>query len=125
MLCEEKRLGESLTYPQLQDMFVALEEHEENIALSDEIRNIQKDIRLSYKLRKQGFESAGSYLSTVRPLVSSGGSGACKLRRCLGHRRAKEGVFEGVINRKAQHTSPCQSLGYGRRTPDLQNGRAP
>ena len=80
LLCGEQWLSESLTYGQLLGMLGALEEHEENAALSDEIRNIQKHIHLSYKSRKQGFESACAYLSTVCPLVNNGGSGACKLR---------------------------------------------
>ena len=49
LLCGEKRLWESLTYGQLVEMLGALEEHEENAALNEEIRDIQKDICLSYK----------------------------------------------------------------------------
>ena len=54
LLCEEKRLGESLTYRQLQEMLGALEEHEENAALTEEILDIQKDNCLSFEIKETG-----------------------------------------------------------------------
>ena len=58
VLCKERRFGESLTHPQLQEILGALEDHEESASLTEEIGDIKKDSSLSYRLR------AGEFLSS-------------------------------------------------------------
>ena len=50
VLCKERRFGESLTHPQLQEILGALEDHEERASLTEEIGDIKKDSSLSYRL---------------------------------------------------------------------------